>query len=107
MRFIIFVIDNENNLANGNEMEQIDLFNEMLQANNHWIYAAGLGAPKSAKLIDNREDNDLLLLQSLFDSKDYYSGFWLIEAPDEGSAILLAKAGSKACNRRVELRPFL
>jgi len=36
-----------------------------------------------------------------------YSGFWLIEASDEAKAKELALAGSLACNRKVELRPYL
>jgi len=38
---------------------------------------------------------------------EYYSGFWLIEAGDESKARELALAGSLACNRKVELRPYL
>ena len=33
--------------------------------------------------------------------------FWIIEASDLDVALKLAAAGSKACNRRVEVRPFL
>ena len=38
---------------------------------------------------------------------DCGDGFWLIEAADEAVAKELALAGSKACNRKVELRPLL
>jgi hypothetical protein len=37
----------------------------------------------------------------------YYSGFWLIRASNSEQAEQLALEGSKACNRRVELRPLL
>ena len=33
--------------------------------------------------------------------------FWIIEAPDLDVALKLATEGSKACNRKVEVRPFL
>jgi hypothetical protein len=41
------------------------------------------------------------------ESKEYLAGFWVMEAPDPDVALALAAAGSKACNRRVEVRPFL
>ena len=44
---------------------------------------------------------------SLFEASEYYSGFWLIEAANEEEARELALEGSRACNRRVELRPYL
>ena len=34
-------------------------------------------------------------------------GFWIIEAADLDVALKLAAQGSKACNRKVEVRPFL
>jgi len=33
--------------------------------------------------------------------------FWIIEAADLDVALKLAAEGSKACNRKVEVRPFL
>ncbi len=41
------------------------------------------------------------------ESKEYVAGFWIIEAPDLDVALRLATDGSKACHRRVEVRPFL
>ena len=41
------------------------------------------------------------------ESKEYLAGFWIIEAPDLDVALKLATEGSKACNRKVEVRPFL
>ena len=41
------------------------------------------------------------------ESKEYLAGFWIIEAPDLDVALELAAEGSKACNRKVEVRPFL
>ena len=107
MKFIVFVIDQQSKTASGDEMAAIDAFNDGLQANGHWITAAGIAAPTGATLIDNRSDAGQVHSGSLFNSDDFYSGFWLIQAADEATALELAKAGSKACNRRVELRPYL
>jgi hypothetical protein len=41
------------------------------------------------------------------ESKEYLAGFWIIEAPDLDVALEHAAEGSKACNRKVEVRPFL
>ncbi|MFM8938362.1 MAG: YciI family protein [Actinomycetota bacterium] len=107
MRFIIFVIDGPNNPANPNEIEAIDEFNERLQRDGHWITAAGIAGPAHSLLIDNRSGKQEVRQGSLFDAPEYYSGFWLIEAGDEAKAKELALAGSLACKRKVELRPYL
>jgi hypothetical protein len=39
--------------------------------------------------------------------KEYLAGFWIIEAADLDVALKLATWGSKACNRKIEVRPFL
>ena len=108
MRFIIFVIDNQpNGSASGNEMEAIDAFNESLQKNGHWITAAGINPSTKATLIDNRAGLNQVQAGHSLQGADYYSGFWIIEAKDEAEAITLATEGSKAWNRRVEVRPYL
>ena len=107
MKFIIFVIDGPNNPASPNEIEKIDAFNNLLRNGGHWVTAAGIVGPERATLIDNRGEKGEVQSTSLFNSTDYYSGFWLIEADSEEEAKQLALAGSLACNRRVELRPFL
>jgi hypothetical protein len=107
MRYIIFVIDSVSNSGTGDEMAEIDEFNERLQRDGHWVTAAGIGAPGTATLIDNRDGVGSISDDSLFDGPDFYSGFWIIDVPDGGVAETLALAGSRACNRRVELRPYL
>ena len=42
-----------------------------------------------------------------FGSEKYLTDFWIIEAADLDVALKLAAEGSKACNRKVEVRPFL
>ena len=41
------------------------------------------------------------------ETKEWVSGFWIIDAPDQATAIALATAGSRASNRRVKVRGFL
>lgn len=107
MKFIIFVIDGPNNPANPNEINDIDNFNDELRAKGHWITAAGISGPANATLIDNRVSKGEISQRSLFESDEYYSGFWIIESESEESARKLALSASLACNRKVELRPYL
>jgi hypothetical protein len=38
---------------------------------------------------------------------EYLAGFWIMEAAGLDVALKLAAEGSKACNRKIEVRPFL
>lgn len=106
-KFIIFVIDDSTNSGTPAEMEAIDAFNDQLRANGQWIFAGGLAGPSTANVIDNRAGAGIETGKPLFGAAENFSGFWLIEAADEAVAKELALAGSKACNRKVELRPLL
>jgi hypothetical protein len=106
-KFMIFVIDDLSGSGTPEEMVNIDAFNDTLRVNGHWIFAGGLAAPSLGNVIDNRNDANKASNKPLFDSRENYSGFWLIQAADQDIAKQLAYAGSKACNRKVELRPLL
>ena len=107
MRYIIFVIDDQTEKAGSDVMAAIDAFNEMLEAEGHWITAGGINHGLAATLIDNRAGAGVVSQGSLYNGVEHYSGFWLINAEDDATALELAKQGSKACNRKVELRPYL
>lgn len=107
MRYIIFVIAGPNSLATSEEMTQIDIFNEKIINNGNWITAAGISGANSSTLIDNRGDKGEVVKKSLVETPENYSGFWIIEAESDEVALQIAKEGSEACNRKVELRPFL
>jgi hypothetical protein len=103
----MFVIDSQTRTASGNEMAAIDKFNEELKNAGQWVMAAGIGAPRTATVIDNRSDARQASEGSLFSDDEFYSGFWIVEAESPDVARELANRGSRACNRRVEVRPFL
>ena len=88
-------------------MAAIDAFNERLQAEGHWVFADGLAAPSTATVIDNRNGQAVISDGPFLESKEYLGGFWVIEAPDLDVALGLAADGSRSCQRKVELRPFL
>src|SRR4051794_38746583 len=106
MQYLVSVIHDSSDLATSDEMAAIDVFNDGLQAQGHWVFAGGLASPSSATVIDNRGAQALFTDGPFLESKEYLIGFWIIEAPDLDVALKLAAAGSKACNRKVEVRPF-
>ena len=111
MQYLVSVIDDkpvyETGSATPTEMAAIDAFNHRLEAKGHWVFAAGLASPSTATVVDNRGGETLFTDGPYLESKEYPTGFWIIEAPDLDIALKLAAGGSKACNRKVEVRPFL
>jgi hypothetical protein len=107
MQYMVSVINDTAGLATPDEQAAIDVFNDRLQAEGHWVFAGGLAAPSSATVIDNRGEEPMFTDGPFLESKEYLVGFWIIEAADLDVALNLATEGSKACNRKVEVRPFL
>lgn len=107
MQYLVSVIHDDTSFATPEEQAAIDVFNERLQAEGHWVFAGGLGVPDNATVIDNRGEEAVITDGPFLESKEYLVGFWIVEAPDLDIALKLAVAGSKACNRKIEVRPFL
>jgi hypothetical protein len=107
MQYLVSVINDTADLATPSEMAAIDAFNDdRLIAGGYWVFAGGLAAPSSATVIDNRGAEPLFTDGPFLESKEFLIGFWIIEAADLDVALELAAEGSKACNRKVEVRPF-
>ena len=106
MKFIIFVIDDLTGSASDAEMKAVKTFNDYLRNNGHWITAEGIDSPDKSTIVDNRNDSNILLPESLVKSNENYSGFWLINVPSNEVAKQLAAKASKSCNRKVEIRPL-
>ncbi|HEY3877839.1 MAG TPA: YciI family protein [Trebonia sp.] len=107
MQYLVSVIADSATLATPEEDAAIDVFNERLQAEGHWVFAGGLGGPDTATVIDNRGGDALFTDGPFVESKEFLAGFWVMEAADLDEALKLATEGSKACNRKIEVRPFL
>ena len=107
MQYLVSVIDDQTGSATAEEMAAIDAFNERLEADGHWVFAGGLGTPSTATVVDSRDGEAVFTDGPFLESKEYLAGFWIIEAPDLDVALKLAAEGSKHCNRKVEVRPFL
>ncbi len=107
MQYMVSVIDDTAGLATPEEMAAIDAFNDRLQAEGHWVFAGGLGSPSTATVIDNRGEEAMVTDGPFLESKEYLAGLWIMQAADLDVALKLAAEGSKACNRKIEVRPFL
>jgi hypothetical protein len=116
MQYLVSVIDDKSvrsdselntGTATTDEMAAIDAFNSRLQAEGYWVFAGGLGSPSAATVIDNRSGEAMFTDGPFVESKEFLAGFWIIEAADLDAVLKLAAEGSKACNRKIEVRPFL
>ena len=107
MQYLVSVIHDQAGLATPDEHAAIDVFNDRLQAEGHWVFAGGLASPGTATVIDHRGEEAMVTDGPFLESKEYLAGLWIIEAPDLDEALKLAAEGSKACNRKIEVRPFL
>jgi hypothetical protein len=107
MQYLVSVIDDKSGSATADEMTAINAYNDRIQAEGHWVFAGGLASPSTATVIDNRSGEAVFTDGPFVETKEYVAGFWIIEAPDLDAALELAAEGSKHCNRRVEVRPFL
>jgi hypothetical protein len=106
MQYLISVIHDQAGLATPDEDTAIDVFNDRLRAEGYWVFAGGLASPSTATVIDNRGEEAIFTDGPFLESKEYLAGFWIIEAADLDVALKLATEGSKACNRKIEVRPF-
>ena len=106
MKFLISVIDDRSGSGTPEEMSAINAFNGGLRVKGYWVLAEGLIDPATAAVIDNRAGANIATDGPLFAGKENISGFWIIDVPSKEIARAMAFDGSKACNRKVELREF-
>ncbi|HEY4225788.1 MAG TPA: YciI family protein [Pseudolysinimonas sp.] len=113
MQYLISVIDDGQAEAAGDtysatpqEANAVDVFNEKLQAGGYWVFGGGLTAPSDATTIDNRGAAPVVTDGPFVETKEFLAGFWVLDAPDLDAALALATEASKACNRKIEVRPF-
>jgi hypothetical protein len=107
MQYLLSVVHDQASLADPEEEAAIDVFNDRLRAEGHWVFGGGLGVPDNATVIDSRGPEAVITDGPFLESKEFLAGFWIIEAADLDVALKLATEGSKACNRKIEVRPFL
>jgi hypothetical protein len=107
MRFIISVIDTQTRSPHTpEEMKAIDDFNDKIEDAGQRLFACGMDSPETATVFDHRAGNSDSLAGAHHQTNEYFSGFWIVKVDSLETAKQLAAEGSKACNRKVELRPL-
>jgi len=86
---------------------QVDELNASMQRAGAWVFGAGLHPASSATVVRAADGRVSMIDGPFAESKEQMGGFWIIEAADLDVALKLAAEGSKACNRKIEVRPFL
>ncbi|HWJ68398.1 MAG TPA: YciI family protein [Nocardioides sp.] len=84
----------------------VEQFNEKLRADNVWVFAGGLQGIATAAVVDASGDAPVVTDGPYLETKEHIGGFWVIDVPDRETALAYAAAGSKACQGKVEVRPF-
>lgn len=109
MRYLFAVIADRSGqvAARDGEVEAIDAFNDKIEAAGQRVMAAGVAAPDQARVFDNRDGRESVTTGPVNDSDQFMAGFWVIEADSDDVAHSLALEASRACNRLIEVRPFL
>jgi hypothetical protein len=106
-QYVISVLTDSTDPSSDEEMAAIEAFNARMRADGQWVFAAGLAGPANSTVVDARGAEPVVTDGPFVESKEFIIGFWIVEAPHLDVALKLAAGGSKACNRRVELRPVL
>ncbi len=107
MRFIISVIDTQTRPPHTpEEIKAIEDFNEKIEAAAQRLFACGMDSPETATVFDYRVGNSESHKGAHHQVNEYFSGFWIVKVDSLETAQQLAAEGSKACNRKVELRPL-
>lgn len=107
MLYLISVLDNRTASGTEAEFAAVEAFNAKVKTEGYWVYAGGLDAPSKAIVIDNRGAQPEVTVGPYVETREHVAGFWIFDVPYRDTAVQLAIEGSKACNRRVELRPML
>ena len=71
------------------------------------MFAGGLASPDAARVVDNRVGEAVFTDGPFLETKEHVVGLWIIEAPDLDVALDLAAEGSRVCDGKLEVRPFL
>lgn len=86
--------------------EDVDRFNNEVQAAGQWVFGTGLQHPGTAVVVDGVQGRNVVTDGPYLEAKEHLGGFWIVEAADLEEAKELARRASGACVRAVEVRPL-
>jgi hypothetical protein len=86
--------------------EDVEALNDQIREAGAWVFAGGLQQPHVATVV-REQDGEVITTDGPFaEAKEHLGGFWVIDVPDQGSAMDWAKRATRACRGPVEVRPF-
>lgn len=106
MHYLFTVVGDTDNPSDDSAPGAIDSFNDRLKAEGRWVFGGGLTDPADATVTDARGDEPVLSDGPFVESKEFLAGFWVITAEDLDEALALSTDASRACHRKIEVRPF-
>jgi len=83
-----------------------EVFNNKVREAGVWVFAGGLEPAETATVVDGQGDAPVMTDGPYLETKEHIGGFWIIDVPDLDAALKWAAEGSKACQGKVEVRPF-
>jgi hypothetical protein len=86
--------------------EAVDAYNRKAQDAGIWVFAGGLESGELATVVDNTGAKPIVTDGPYLETKEWLGGFWVFELPDLDAALQWATEASKACQGKVEVRPF-
>jgi hypothetical protein len=86
--------------------DAVDVVNKKMMDAGIWVFAGGLEAIDVSTTVDNTGDQPIVTDGPFAESKEWIGGFWILELPDLDAALQWATEASKACDGKVEVRPF-
>jgi hypothetical protein len=82
------------------------VFNEELMKAGQFVFAGGLEFSSTAKVVRVKDGALQQTDGPYLEAKEHIGGFWVIDVPDEATALDLARRATVACGGAVEVRPF-
>lgn len=106
MHYLFTVVGDTDHLEDDSVPGAIDDFNDRMRAEGHWVFAGGLTDPADATVTDSRSGDPVFTDGPFVESKEFLAGFWVLTADDLDQALALSVDASRACHRKIEVRPF-
>ena len=105
-QYLLSVLADTTDLATAEEAAAIDVFNEQLQANGHWVFAGGLHGPGASTVL-RAQDGDVLATDGPYaEGKEHVGGFTIVDVPDLDAALDWGGRLARAIGLPIEVRPF-
>ncbi len=86
--------------------KDVDAFNQEIMAAGKWVFGGGLLPADIATVVDASGADVITTDGPLPEAKEQIGGFWVLNCTDLDEALALATRASRACQGRVEVRPF-